>query len=169
MGVSCLIFKFLKRFYLIIWEKAREHKQGRGSERSGRPTEQGCPTWGLVPAPWDHNLSQRQRLNWLSPPDTPKCIFNKENLAFFLLGCISCHSKLQSSKRDIIKTLKGSEKTEIDIKHFSAEKAFNLSPWVQWLHTYPHSGQLWSFNSSPGHFASHTTLTSHFIILVSSF
>ena len=56
---------------LFIWERAP------GRERSRLPAEQGAPTWGSIPRPWDHELSWaelswRQTLNWLSHPRAPK-------------------------------------------------------------------------------------------------
>jgi len=45
---------------------SRERCKGRG--RSRLPAELGARTWGLIPGPGDHDLSQRQTLNCLSHP-----------------------------------------------------------------------------------------------------
>ena len=61
-------FIFL-RFHLL----EREHKQGEWQRQREKqaPCWAGNPMWGLIPGPWDHNLSLRQMLNWLSHPGAP--------------------------------------------------------------------------------------------------
>ena len=65
------------RFYLFIWERERGHKQG------DRQREKQTPCGAGSPELWDHDLSWRQTLNWLSHPGAPFSQFN-----FFL--CYSC-------------------------------------------------------------------------------
>ena len=63
-----------KRFYLLIWKKdsrAREYKWWARAEREGEEVGR---------RPWDHDLSWRQMLNWLSHPGTPGLIFLKREL-----------------------------------------------------------------------------------------
>ena len=43
------------------------HKLGGGT-RSRLPCWTGSPMWSSILGPWDHDLSQRQMLNWLSRP-----------------------------------------------------------------------------------------------------
>ena len=58
------------KVYLFLREREREHKHGRGREKEGEKeceagsmmTVQGS-TQGLIPRPWDHNLSQYQELD----------------------------------------------------------------------------------------------------------
>ena len=51
-------------------------KEQREEEREKQsPCWAGSPMWGLIPGPWDHDLSQRQLLNQLSHPDTPRVIY----------------------------------------------------------------------------------------------
>ena len=82
---SGLKLKFLKRFYLS--EREREQQSNSGEER-----EKQIPCWvgslmrGSIPGPQDHDLSQKQRVNQLSHPDTPKKIHFNPNLS------LSCRS-----------------------------------------------------------------------------
>ena len=39
---------------------------GRGQREKQTPCWTGSPIQNSIPGPWDHNLSQRQMLNWLS-------------------------------------------------------------------------------------------------------
>ena len=73
---SSMSFFFL-RFYLFI----RAHAQGGGTEREADSTEQGSLMRGSIPGPWDHVLSWRQKLNWLSHPGTPSMNIFKEKLS----------------------------------------------------------------------------------------
>ena len=54
---------FLKKYfiYFFIHERYTERGRDMGRGRSRLPT--GSPIWDSVPGPWDHALSQRQRLN----------------------------------------------------------------------------------------------------------
>ena len=55
-----------KKFYLF--DKESEHTQGeqqRAREKQA-PWGAGSLMWDLIPGPWDHGLSQRQKLNPLS-------------------------------------------------------------------------------------------------------
>ena len=67
---------FIFKKMLFIWERereqAREHKQGQRERRKLTPCWTGTwsPTQGTVSGPWDHELAQRQMLNWLSHPGT---------------------------------------------------------------------------------------------------
>ena len=70
------MFLFFLRFYLFIWEREWESTSRgttRGRWKSSLLTEQGAwrPTWGSIPGPWDHDLSQSQMLNWLGHPGAP--------------------------------------------------------------------------------------------------
>ena len=73
---------FFLKIYLLIWESEREseHKWGEGQRERNRILKQILQTsmrkepltWGSIPGSWDHDLSQRQILNWLSHPGAPK-------------------------------------------------------------------------------------------------
>jgi len=58
---------FFKIFKIYSFERdtEREHKQGeRQRERKKQtPCSAGSPTWGSIPGPWDHDLSQKQTLS----------------------------------------------------------------------------------------------------------
>ena len=72
---SGVLWIFLLRFYLFIWESewVRKHKEGEEKRKSEKqdPHWAGSLTWGSNPGPWDRDLSQRQTLNWLNHPGTP--------------------------------------------------------------------------------------------------
>ena len=67
-------FIFL-RFYLFIWQRERKITSRQSSRKKERGKQ--APCWaeslmqGLIPGPWDHDLSRRQRLNPLSHLGTP--------------------------------------------------------------------------------------------------
>ena len=73
---DCFRSFFKKRFYLWERKRERESTQAEGRGRQGdRILEQtpcwvSSPTWGLIPGPQGHGLSQRQMLNWLCHPGT---------------------------------------------------------------------------------------------------
>ena len=89
---------FLKDFtYLFDTEKERDHKLAeRQAERewgSRLPAEQ-SPMWGSIPGPWDHGLSQRQRLNnWATQAPLDTFIF-KWLILCMLFFLISRHNLL---------------------------------------------------------------------------
>ena len=59
-------FFFFLRFCLFIYLRERERAQAGGAaEGEGEvdPPQAGNPTWGSIPGPQDHDLSQRQMLN----------------------------------------------------------------------------------------------------------
>ena len=59
---------FLKRFFFkSIFLKESRQEWEADSPLSKEPDA----TWGLIPGPWDHDLSWRQLLNWLSYPGAP--------------------------------------------------------------------------------------------------
>uniref|UniRef100_M3YR50 Uncharacterized protein n=1 Tax=Mustela putorius furo TaxID=9669 RepID=M3YR50_MUSPF len=53
-------------------EREREHKQAERrqaeAEREAGSLPSKEPIWDMIPGRWDHDLSQRQRLNPLSHP-----------------------------------------------------------------------------------------------------
>ena len=49
--------------------EGQRHRQ-RGKEKQASHRAESL-TWGSIPGPWDHDLSQRQMLNWLSYPGVP--------------------------------------------------------------------------------------------------
>ena len=59
-------------FYLFISEWVHEHNQSERQREEGRKKQTllwaGSLMWGLIPGPWDHDLSWRQMLNQLSHP-----------------------------------------------------------------------------------------------------
>ena len=71
--VFCFLFFFKLLFiYLTERDTAREGTQAGevGEGEAGFPLSRE-PDVGLIPAPWDHDLSRRQTLNWLSHPGAP--------------------------------------------------------------------------------------------------
>ena len=54
----------------ILFIYLREYEQGEGQmEREKQnPHWEGNSTWGSIPESWDHDLTWRQTLNWLSHP-----------------------------------------------------------------------------------------------------
>ena len=67
------IYIFFLRFCLFIWQSQRtQWQRERGKQASG---EEGSPMQGWIPGSWDHDLSRRQMLNWLSHPGTPIILF----------------------------------------------------------------------------------------------
>ena len=87
----------------------KQYEQGEAGEEE-RPADwlTACwvqsPTWGLIPGPWDHDLTWSQMLNWLSHPGTPFFFFfpflNFIILAYIQIivwKWISAANKLQNS------------------------------------------------------------------------
>ena len=75
---QCTERKWFLLFFkdLFIWQReracastSRGSSRGRGGSRL-TPCWAGGLVWGLIPGPWDHDLSRRQPLNWLSHPCT---------------------------------------------------------------------------------------------------
>ena len=65
------------------------HKQGeQRTEGKGEAGSAGSLIWGSIPRLWDHDLSQRQTLNWLSHPGTPNVFSLKCNFICSLIGLI---------------------------------------------------------------------------------
>ena len=61
------------------------HKQAECRERDRQASHWSeSLTCGSIPGPWDHDLSQRQMLNWLSHPGTPSIFFFFFHDAFIL-------------------------------------------------------------------------------------
>ena len=67
------VFSLFLKIYLLIWQReSREssrqkerEKQAEGKEKLA-PCRAGSLMWGSSPGPWDHDLSRRQMLTWLS-------------------------------------------------------------------------------------------------------
>ena len=62
---------FLKNkiIFIYIYLRDREDKWGRGQrEREQTLYRAGSPMWGYFPEIQDHDLHQKQMLNWLSHP-----------------------------------------------------------------------------------------------------
>ena len=57
------------------WGREREVERGRvreGENPKQAPHSAWSPTWGLIPQPWDHDLSQNQEmLNLMSHAGSP--------------------------------------------------------------------------------------------------
>ena len=64
------IFFFFNYFMYLFG--GGEHEQGRGQREGEKQNTHwaGSPMWGWIPGPCDHDLSQRQIINWLSHPST---------------------------------------------------------------------------------------------------
>ena len=60
--------------FIYLTEREREHKQEWQAEGEGKA---GSLTWDSIPGPWDHDLSQKQLLNWQSPSGT---LYNKNQV-----------------------------------------------------------------------------------------
>ena len=62
------LFQFFKKdfIYLIESEQERKQKQGQREREKQAPHWAESLMWGLIPGPWDHDLSLRQLLNQLS-------------------------------------------------------------------------------------------------------
>jgi len=72
--LTFISFSFLKILFIYLRERVRvcmSRGRGTGRGRSRLPTEQGAWWEGLIPGPWDHDLSRRQTFNWLSHPGAP--------------------------------------------------------------------------------------------------
>ena len=56
----------------------KKNEQGKWERKKEMQTPHwaGSQMWGSVPGCWDHDLSQRQTLNWLSYPGTPNCVIS---------------------------------------------------------------------------------------------
>ena len=71
--MSLLRFFFFEVLFIYLTE--REHKQGEqqreGEREAGSPLNAGSLMWGLIPEPWDHDLSQKQTLK-TEPPTHPQ-------------------------------------------------------------------------------------------------
>ena len=64
-------------FFLILFIYLKgEHEWEEGQKEKGKQTPRwaGRPTWGSIPGPQDHDLSQRQMLNQLSYPGVPQLL-----------------------------------------------------------------------------------------------
>ena len=64
-NIKISLFKKDLFIYLFIWERAQQKEREREKQT---PRWAGSPMQGLIPGPWDHDLSQRQMLNRLSHP-----------------------------------------------------------------------------------------------------
>ena len=58
-------------FYLRQREKAQAGREAEGEGEADSVLSRE-PNAGSIPGPQDHDLSQRQTLNWLSHPDAPE-------------------------------------------------------------------------------------------------
>ena len=98
---------FKKRFYLFIWEKEREHKQGQRKREKQSPRWAGSLTWALIPGPWGHVLSWMLTLNPLSHPGPPgdfffhqRCRISLNSRMFWIENCWDLlHVTIPSSMR----------------------------------------------------------------------
>ena len=75
-------FLFFPILSLLEREWEREHQQGKGKREKQAPYWAGSPTWGWIPRPRNHDLSQRQMLD-TEPPQVPlsfpKCNYSQPN------------------------------------------------------------------------------------------
>ena len=66
-----LKFSLFFKDFIYSTEERESTTRGEGEEEASFLLS-GEPVWGSIPGPWDHDLSQRQKLNWLSHPGTLK-------------------------------------------------------------------------------------------------
>ena len=71
------VISFLKTFFKDFISLFERQRTWRGEEQREKQTPcwAGSPTQDSIPGPWDHDLSRRQTLNWLSHPDALGLLF----------------------------------------------------------------------------------------------
>ena len=73
---SCVFLLFFKNNFIYLLERKRGARESMCSEKGQGQMEKQTPCWagslmqGLIPELWDHDLTRRQMLNWLSHPGT---------------------------------------------------------------------------------------------------
>lgn len=65
------IWLFLRFIYLFHTESTNRHSSQLREREKQALCWAGSPVWGLIPRSWNHDLSHRQKLNWLSPSGIP--------------------------------------------------------------------------------------------------
>ena len=97
-------FFFLKDLLCIyLWKRVSERERGSTSrgERQ-RETEKQIPRWTgtpnrvSIPRRWDHDLNQRQALNWVSHPGVPNPCFLKLLPPYDPFGLVAVPTHQQS-------------------------------------------------------------------------
>jgi len=100
-------FFFFKLLFIYLTEREREHKQGQEEREKQAPRCAESLTQGLIPGPWDHDLSQRQPLHRLSHPGAPgsfffhrRCSISQHSRMFWMEDCWGLlHVAIPSSVR----------------------------------------------------------------------
>lgn len=57
-GYISKIYKFFKRFYLIVKERKGVHKQGERQKQQQAPPSARSPMQDLIPGHWDHDRAE---------------------------------------------------------------------------------------------------------------
>ena len=71
--IAC--WHFLKNIFIDSLEKEKESMSSEEEQREKQiPRWAKSPVQGSIPGPWDHDLTWRQMLNWLSHPGTHKIV-----------------------------------------------------------------------------------------------
>ena len=98
--VYCIYYTLVFKF-LFIWEK-REQAWAEGRGR-GKGSRAGTWTGGLIPGPWDHDLSQRQMVNWLSYQGAPHLLYFKhfinKNINFLFSKILLIWERVREQER----------------------------------------------------------------------
>ena len=81
---------FFLRIFIWDWVKERKNRWAGWTgeqEEKHTPHWAGNLMWDSISGPWDHDLSKRERLNWLSHPGAPKFGIFKSKMITCALQC----------------------------------------------------------------------------------
>ena len=65
---SKMFFSFFKILLIYLRERESTQRERETEEQKHTPCWARSLMWDSIPGPWDHDLSRRQMLNWLSHP-----------------------------------------------------------------------------------------------------
>ena len=91
--VSCILWLFMPLcfsfviLFIYLSESDQENTSKEKEREKQAPHWAESPIWDPIPRPWDHDLSRRQMLNWLSHLGSPVIVF------FCFFAC--CSSNLE--------------------------------------------------------------------------